>query len=61
MSQFPQMSKCHQKVRTHPWSGSLSLNEEVPGSANESCCMATQSINVIIGVPWGPIQDGESS
>lgn len=61
MSQFPQLFKGHKKASSHLHSGGLSLNEEVPCTANESFYTATQSINVIIGVPWGPIQNGVSS
>lgn len=60
MSQFP-VVQVPSESQDPSLEWSLSLNEEVPGSANESCCTATQSINVVIGVPWGPIQDAESS
>lgn len=61
VSQFPQLIKCRKKVRSNLHSGSRSLNEEVPCTANESRCTATRSINVITEVPRGPIQDGVSS
>lgn len=61
VSQFPQLFKCCQKIISHFRSGSLSLNEEVPRSANESRYMATRSLNVVIGIPGGPVQIRVSS
>lgn len=56
-----QLFKCHLKIISHLRSGSLGLNEEVPHSANESHYTATRSLNVVIGIPGGPVQIRVSS
>lgn len=58
---FPSCSSAIRKSTPIFTVGVLSLNEEVPCTANESRYTTTRSINVIIGGPRGPIENGLSS